>query len=187
MSPGVSKIVNAVFYELGWACCVFGAAWGYPLLGGGLALLLVLVHLVLASDRAAEARLIGLAILLGVVVDTSLQAFGVFRFNADALGLWLPLWVFVIWAQFATLFHYALSWLADRLLVALLFGLLGGPLAYGGGIRLGAAEFGTNPILSLAVLAVVWALVVPLLAWLSGRIGTPNGHYRWKFERSNYV
>lgn len=178
MSPGVSKIVNAILYELGWICCVLGAALGYPLLGGGLALLLVLVHLWLACERSAEVRLIGLALLLGLAVDSSQQAFELFRFKADALGLWLPFWVFVIWAQFATLFHYALSWLVGRPLVAMLFGLFGGPLAYGGGIRLGAAEFGPNPLHSLVVLALIWALVVPLLAWLSSRIGTANGLYR---------
>jgi hypothetical protein len=187
MSPGISKIVNAILYELGWACCVLGAAWGFPLLGAGLALLLVLIHLWLASERVAELRLIGVAILLGVVVDSSQQAFGVFSFKPDALGLWLPIWVFVIWAQFATLFHYALSWLAGRPFVAVLFGLIGGPLAYGGGIRLGAAEFGPNPMQSLLILALVWALVVPLLAWLSSRIGTPDGHYRGIFTRSDYA
>ncbi|SHJ04120.1 Protein of unknown function [Malonomonas rubra DSM 5091] len=187
MSAGASKIVNAVLYELGWACCVFGAAWGYPLLGGGLALLLVLVHLWLAQERRTEVRLIALAIALGILVDSSQQAFGLLSFKPDALGLWLPLWVFVIWAQFATLFHYALSWLVDRPLVAMLFGLVGGPLAYGGGIRLGAAEFGPNPTLSLIVLAVIWSLVVPLMAWLSTRIGYPSGQYRGVFERSNYA
>lgn len=181
MSPGVSKIVNAILYELGWASCVLGAAWGYPLSGGGLALLLVLVHLWLANDRGREVRLIGIAILLGVVVDSSQQAFGLFRFKPDSLGFWLPVWVFVIWAQFATLFHYALAWLAGRPVVAVLFGLIGGPLAYGGGIRLGAAEFGANPYLSLGLLAVIWALVVPLLVWLRQRSGATEGTYRRMF------
>ena len=178
MSPGHSKILNAVFYELGWASCVFGAAWGYPLPGAGLALLLVIAHVLLAEDRRGEIRLILIAVLLGVLLDSGQQALGLFSFKADGFGLSLPLWVFVSWAQFATLFHYALNWLAGRPLLAVLFGLLGGPLAYGGGIKIGAAQFGPSPMLTLGVLAVLWALVIPLLAWLSGRIGTQDARYR---------
>lgn len=178
MSPGLSKIINIIFYELGWACCVLGAAGDFPLLGAGLASILVLAHLGLAGDRSAEFRLMLLSVLLGLAIDSSQQALGLFQFKPDGVGLNLPLWVFVIWAQFATLFHFALSWLSTRLLLAGVLGAVGGPLAYGGGIRLGAAEFGSSPLLSLCVLAAVWSLVVPLLAWLSRRIGPREGHYR---------
>ncbi len=181
MSPQASKIVNVIFYQLGWACCVMGAAWGYPLVGGMLALILVLAHLWLAEDHRGEVRLLMVAMLLGLLIDSGQQALGLFRFKPDGLGLILPFWVFVIWAQFATLLHFPLSWLSGRYLLAILFGAVGGPLAYGGGIRLGAAEFGPNPLFSLTVLAVIWALVVPLLVWLSGRIGTPQGNYRKVF------
>jgi hypothetical protein len=180
MSPAASKISNVIFYETGWACCVLGAARGYPLTGGGLALLLLLAHLWLSEDRRGEIRLMSVAVLLGLI-DSGQQALGLFRFRPDGLGLILPLWVFVIWAQFATLFHYALSWLSERYLCAFLFGAIGGPLAYGGGIRLGAAEMGPQPLFSLTILAMIWALVVPLLVWLSGRIGTPQGNYRRVF------
>ena len=184
MSPGISKITNVILYELGWACCVLGAAWGNPVIGGGLALCLVLAHLWLSEDRFGELRLMLVVMLLGLLVDSGQQAMNLFRFKPDGLGMVLPLWVFVIWAQFATLFHYALSWLSTRYLLAFLLGAIGGPLAYGGGIRLGAAEFGHHPIFSLAMLAVMWALVVPFLVWLSGQIGTMPGRYRRVFNRS---
>lgn len=181
MSPGVSKVINVIIYELGWACCVLGAAWSYPLSGGGLALLLILTHLWLAEDRRGEIHLILVVILLGLLIDGGQQALGLFRFKPDELGLFLPVWVLVIWAQFATLLHYALSWLSTRYLPAVLFGALGGPLAYGGGIRLGAAEFGSRPLFSLSLLAIIWALLLPLLVWLSGKIGTSQGNYRRVF------
>jgi hypothetical protein len=182
MSPGISKIINVILYELGWGCCVLGAAWGYPLIGGGLALVLVLVHLWLAGDCRQEVRLMLVAVLLGLLIDSGQQALGLFRFKPDGLGLVLPLWVFVIWAQFATLFRYALSWLSSRYLLAVLFGAIGGPLAYAGGVQLGAADFGPRPLFTMTVLAVIWALVVPLLVWISGRIGTSQAHYRRIFE-----
>ena len=118
---------------------------------------------------------------MGVIVDSSQQALGLFTFKTDpSWPLWLPLWVFVIWAQFATLFHYALHWLKGRTLISAIFGLVGGPLAYWGGIQLGAASFGEDPTVTLIVLAVVWAVVIPALVRLSDFFDTEEGAYQWR-------
>jgi hypothetical protein len=97
--------------------------------------------------------------------------------------LWLPLWVFVIWLQFATLFRYALHWLSGRYLLASLFGMVGGPLAYWGGSRLGAAVLGKEPVWSLLSLALTWAMVTPGLLWLSDQLAPNEGRYRWRGMR----
>jgi hypothetical protein len=181
LQPFATKLLNATLYELGWLCCILGASWGYPITGGLLALTLVGIHLWLSGSRRSETLLILSACLLGVIVDSSQQALGLFTFKSDpSWPLWLPLWVFVIWAQFATLFHYALYWLKGRTLIAALFGLIGGPLAYWGGIRMGAASFGESPTLTLVVLALVWAIVIPALVRLSNFFDTEEGTYRWR-------
>ena len=183
-TPLASKIINVTLYQVGWFCCVIGAARGFPVAGGLLAFLLVGVHLLLASSPGSEAKLILLACVLGVIVDSSQQALGLFTFKTDPdWPLWLPLWVFVIWAQFATLFHYALYWLKGRLLLAAVFGLIGGPLAYWAGIRIGAASFGENPLVTIIVLALVWASVTPALCRLSVAIDDREGFYRLGFSR----
>ncbi|MBW2451793.1 MAG: DUF2878 domain-containing protein [Deltaproteobacteria bacterium] len=172
-------LINLSFYQVGWFCCVFGAAWGHPLVGGLLALLLAGLHLCLAVDRRAEICLMTSACLIGVAVDSAQQALGLFAFKTDpSWPLWLPLWVFVIWAQFATLFHFALWWLSKRYLLAAALGMLGGPLAYWAGIRIGAATFGPEPVLSLVVLGLVWACVTPGLLWLSDQTARKRGAYR---------
>lgn len=179
MSPLATKLLNVALYQAGWFCCVLGAAWDHPLLGALCTLLLVGVHLLLARSRKAEASLMLGACLLGITVDSIQQALGVFTFKTDpAWPLWLPLWVFVIWTQFATLFRYALHWLSGRYLLSAVLGMVGGPLAYGAGISLGAAAFGENPILSIGSLAIVWALVTPALFWLSEQLGDGEGAYR---------
>lgn len=179
------KILNLALYQLGWFCCVLGAAWGYPIRGALVALSLMGVHLLLAESRRAELKLMGCACLLGIVIDGSQQALGVFSFPTDpAWPFPLPFWIFVIWAQFATLFHYAIDWLRGRYRLAAIFGLFGGPLAYWGGVRLGAAQFGDNPLFSIASLALVWALVTPLLFWLSSRFDGREGRYRWRGDKA---
>lgn len=178
MSAAASKLCNLILYQLGWFSCVLGAAWGHPMGGAGLALLPLLIHLWLVEDRRREVRLVLAAALGGVVLDGGQQGLGLLQFRPDALGLALPLWVPLIWAQFATLFRFSLAWLSGRYLLGALLGALGGPLAYAAGVRLGAADFGASPSCSLVVLGVVWALVVPLMAWLSSRGGTSPGRYR---------
>ncbi len=179
LSPTLSKIINIVIYQVGWFSCVLGAALGFSLSGAIGAVALLIIHLLLADKRAAEVQLMLAACLLGVVVDSLQQAAGLFTFKADPRWpLWLPLWVFVIWAQFATMFRFALHWLAGRYLLGALFGAIGGPLAYWGGIRMGAATFGDNPQLALMVLAIIWALVMPLLLWLRQKLASTEGGYR---------
>ena len=174
-----SKIINFLFYQVGWFCCVLGAAKGHPISGALVAMALLGMHLLLAESRQAEAKLMLYACLFGVLIDSSQQALGLLIFKSDPdWPLWLPLWILVVWAQFATLFHYALYWLSQNYLLGALFGFIGGPLAYWGGVRLGAASFGENPFFSLSSLALIWALVTPLLLWLSTRLDPREGCYR---------
>lgn len=179
LSVSLSKIINIVFYQVGWFSCVLGAAYGFPYSGALGAAALVAFHLYLTDKRKAEIQLVSFACLLGVLIDSLQQAAGLFTFKVDPRWpLWLPLWVFVIWAQFATLFRFALHWLSGRYLLGALLGALGGPLAYWGGIRLGAASFGDSPFLALTVLAVVWAVVAPLLIWGRQKLASAEGCYR---------
>jgi hypothetical protein len=179
LSTSLSKVINVVLYQLGWFSCVLGAAYGFPLSGVLCAFALVVLHLLLTDNRKAEIKLLLSACLLGVLLDSLQQATGLFTFKDDpSWPLWLPLWVFVIWAQFATLFRFALHWLARRYVLGALLGALGGPLAYWGGIRLGAASFGDRPLLTLVVLAVVWAGVTPLLLMIRQKLASAEGCYR---------
>ncbi|NIQ98526.1 MAG: DUF2878 domain-containing protein [Desulfuromonadales bacterium] len=181
--PGLAaNITNITLYQLGWFSCVLGAAWGRPGLGAAGAMALIGAHLWLARSRKAEIRLMAGACLLGITVDSAQQAIGIFTFAGEpAWPLTVPLWVAVIWAQFATLFHFALKWLAGRYVLAAFLGMVGGPLAYGAGVELGAASFGGNVAMSMASLAVVWSLATPILLWWSEKTSASRGGYRQPF------
>jgi Protein of unknown function (DUF2878) len=186
MSPVATKLLNVILYQAGWFCCVLGAAQDWPIIGALSALMLAGIHLSLSRSRKTEGlRMLG-ACLVGISVDSIQQGLGVFTFKTDpAWPLWLPLWVFVIWAQFATLFRYALHWLSGRYLLAAIFGMFGGPLAYWGGIKLGAASLGENPVFSIASLTIFWALLTPALFWMSNRLPDGEGEYRGFKETLN--
>ncbi|HSH69587.1 MAG TPA: DUF2878 domain-containing protein [Deferrisomatales bacterium] len=162
-----TKLLNLALYQGGWFACVFGAADGYPWLGAGAALLLVGTHAALARERRAEWRLILLAGALGTLIDSVLMHLGLFRFTSGHWLAWFcPVWMIVMWMQFATLLRYSVSWLRGRYLLGAVLGAAGGPLAYASGVRLGAAAFGWPTGYSLLALALVWSVVTPALLWL---------------------
>lgn len=178
-----SKIINIVLYQIGWASCVLGSSWDYPFLGSFLGVMMLVIHLMLAEMRRAEVVLICCVCLIGIIVDSSQQSLGFFSLKTSPVWpFWLPMWMLVIWAQFATTLRFALYWLAGHYVLAALFGMVGGPLAYWGGVRLGAAQFGENTLFSLATLSLVWGLLTPLLFWISVKLDPREGRYRIGFR-----
>ena len=178
-----SKLVNLALYEAGWFACVLGAAHGHASWGAVLALLLVGVHLALVDRPRQELRLILAAGLLGLVLDTLQFHLGVLTYPAPPTipGI-APLWILVLWLQFATLFHFALNWLSQRYLLSAVIGFLGGPLSFLAGERLGAATLSRPYSFSLASLALVWALAIPTLVWLTDRQVEREGRTRYRFS-----
>lgn len=169
----IAKLLNLALYQAGWFACVLGAASGRPGWGAAAALTLIAAHLLLVRDRGEELRLILFAGALGAAVDTLQLRLGVFSFPSGQLafgpaGL-APPWIVVMWMQFATLFRFCLRWLGGRYLLSGLLGLVGGPLSFLAGERLGAVVFLAPRGRGLAILAAVWALAMPALVWAADR------------------
>jgi len=175
------RVLNFALYQLGWFACVLGAARGRGGAGALAALALTGVHVLLARRRGDEVRLCLLAGLLGMAADSVQTALGVLAFAPlGSLGWLAPPWIVVMWVEFATLFRFALGWLRGRYVLAAFLGAVGGPLAYYGGVRLGAADLPAGLPVGLAALALEWALATPFLVWLAGWGGgrTGAGAYR---------
>ncbi len=163
--------LNFLIYQLGWFACVLGAAYQWPWLGVAIAMLLVCIHLMLTTDRPKQARLLFAALCVGVFVDTLLLILGVYRFPSGSIVDWLPpVWMSVLWVQFATTFRYCLSWMSGRYALCSIAALVGAPLAFVGGERLGAVILFSPRITNLLILAAVWAFAVPMLMFISDRI-----------------
>ena len=167
----MSRLVNFVLYQVGWFACVLGAAWSFPWTGVAISLTFVGVHLWLADDRPAQWKLSAIAAGVGLLVDTAQLWAGVFTFRQGVVMEWLPpLWMTVLWMQFATTFHYSLHWLSRRYVTSGLFGLAGAPVAFFAGERLGAIEFLPPRLLHYGVLAVAWSIAIPLLIFAADQL-----------------
>ena len=184
----MTPFVNFLLYQIGWFCCVLGAAWQYPWTSTSIALGLVGVHFWLATDRATQLRLVLAAAGVGFVIDSTQLWMGVFTFPSGVVVDWLPPpWMSVLWAQFAMTFHYSMRWLSRRYTLSACFGLAGAPLAFFAGERLGAVEFLSPRLTHYALLALLWSVAVPLLIYVSDYLlarspGSPG--YRWPARSS---
>jgi hypothetical protein len=166
----MNLVVNFVAFQLGWFACVLGAANGLPWAGPLVVLGVVALHLARALRPLPELRLVGLAMALGLVVDSLLLATGWLSYPA---GLWLPgmapYWIVAMWALFATTLNVSMGWLRGRPLLAVLMGAIGGPLSYLAGEKLGGIEL-TAPVAALSALAFAWAVAMPLLMKAAERL-----------------
>lgn len=172
-----SSWLNLAAYQLGWFACVLGAARGWEGLGAGIAIVLAAGHVGLAERPDREWPLLLSAAFLGLLIETLQAGFGVLDLPGHQPGSIAPLWIVALWLQFGTVLHFCLRWISGRYLLASLLGLLGGPLAFLSGERLGAASIGEPRALSLAVLGLTWAVSFPTLVLLADRLGGV-GRYR---------
>ncbi len=163
-------LVNLIGFFWCWLALVLGAFYDLVLPALGLLVCWTALHLFYSRTRAADLRLIGLACLIGPLVDTILLAghwIGYAAHHPDSVLA--PLWLFGCWANFALTLNHSTAWLRGRLWAAALFGAVSGPLSYLAGAALGAIELASPVWVPLLILCLSWAVVIPVLAACSVR------------------
>ncbi len=173
MSSTLRTWINFGAMQAGWFACVLGAAHGAAWVGPPLALGVVLLHLAMSRHRGAELVLAVIALGIGLAWETAAQATGWIRYNAD--GAIAPWWIFTMWPMFATTLNISLRFLHGRWVAAALLGAIGAPLSYLAGARLGALAL-PDPSAAVALHAAGWALLMPLLVFLSTRVSREAQH-----------
>ena len=158
-------IVNVLAYQAVWFAAI---QWGNP--GAAAGCLIIVILLATSECRGDDLKMIGFLMFLGLLVDGTMQQIGFFTFTNP--GVPIPFWLLVIWLGLAMTINHSLSWLKDKLLLASLFGGIGGPAAYWAGVQLGAASFNWTLPSSLLLLAVVWALLFPAIMLYSKKMYT---------------
>lgn len=151
-------LLNAVLFQAGWLACVFAAQ--QPLLLG-LAALLLLLHFVPRGRWQAEGRLVASVLIAGSALDSVLLQMGVFDFGEPRTLI--PAWLALMWALLGTTLNHCLAWSARPWWLASLLGALGGPLAYWSGAQLAGVGLPRGETFTLLLLALLWALLMPLL------------------------
>ncbi|MBS0379427.1 MAG: DUF2878 domain-containing protein [Proteobacteria bacterium] len=167
----MAALLNFAGYQAVWFCAVYGAAAGrlWPVTCA--LAVFVLAQLAASGLRAADLRLMGVALALGLALDGALAGSGILHYAAAAPALppgGAPLWILALWVAFALTLNHSLRYLAGRAWLAAALGALGGPLAYLAAARLsGAVQFPAPAYPALAALAAGWAIALALLSRLA--------------------
>lgn len=163
--------INLIGYQLVWFAAVIGAEHGavWPGVLGMLAF--AVSQLALTSHRKADLGLMAVALVLGFVLDGGMIRAGFATYAAAwPSSMLAPAWILALWISFSLTFTQSLAYLQRRLWIALLFGAIGGPLAYLSASRgFHVVTFATPDWRGLAWLSAGWAIAAPLLAWLGRR------------------
>ncbi len=157
-------IVNAVLFQLLWFAAVIGSAkgfvWPYLLFST----LLIVWQLHPSHRHPSDLKVVAVAVVLGLIIDTLFLQFNVFKF-ADSFpveGI-SPLWIILLWVGFALTVNHSMQWLNKHPLLPALAGAIFAPLSYLAGLRLGAVEYHIDPLLVSAFISVPWALALTIL------------------------
>lgn len=162
--------LTLVAYEAVWFAAVIGAGHGlwWPGVVGTLAF--AAWRLAVSEHRRVEARLVAVALLLGVILENLWVRSALVSYATPWPWAESPAWLMSLWLAFALTIVPLFGYLHARPALAAVFGAVGGPLAYLGAARGWHAVLLPTPMWpTLLALAVGWAIAFPLLTTLAQR------------------
>ena len=163
----MKNLLNILMFQGAWfALVLLGnqvVFWLLPILA---------VHIILQQRPLAELSLIAVASVTGIIADTLILNLGGYQFTSNVqiefLGIAIiPWWLMCLWLFFCATLRHSLVFLQQKKLLASILAAVSGPLSYFAGMKLGAVNFGWSIPVIIAVLASLWAVLLPLFFWLS--------------------
>tara|TARA_B100000035_G_scaffold233403_1_gene201648 strand:- start:24203 stop:24703 length:501 start_codon:yes stop_codon:yes gene_type:complete len=158
----INNIINFCLFQVGWFVCILGAAWNYTYIAIAISIGILFLHLYLTDKKANDIKLSAIAATFGFIFDGIMQFNNMIIYNNPGVPYpFTPIWIVILWILFAITLNHSLAWLKGRTSLAMLFGLMGGPLVYLAGERLMAVTIASPN--TFIVLAIGWAFITPLL------------------------
>lgn len=161
----MKNILGVIFTTLSWWVCVLSGRYldeSKQLLFLSFFVLFSLIFhsaLYLKKSEAKNFTLFyGLFLFLGLIFDGFLLWRGHFSFSGANLSIY-PLWLLALWLVFPLNFLHTLKRFLNQPLLAIFFGLIGGPLAYKAGPAFGILNF-ENKV--LGAVSLFWGLYMLL-------------------------
>lgn len=157
-------------YKLAWLGCVVGGGiHGYSIVGS--IPMLIWVAAWIWYEKENWKSLLSTTVvagLYGVFVDSLLVLTGVMIFAEHFnFGIPTPFWMVTLWLGFGALVEKSFNRLYNRWVLCALIGIIGGPMAYLGGVEMGAVSLGVSKELFIIWVGLEWLVAMPLLTWYS--------------------
>jgi hypothetical protein len=167
-------------FQVVWFACAWGISHQYPLLPLLLSLVYLNTFMSKQSDKKAAYLFLGKFLILGFIVDSLMGALGLMTFMSSypqPLEWVQPWWLSFIWLCFAASAKSSFSWLEKRRLIAVILGVIAGPIAYLSGQKFGV--FMDIKPLGFILLGIFWGAIMWLL--IKQLPSLPN-HLQYKNE-----
>jgi hypothetical protein len=142
-------LFNLIAFNFSWLGLVLIGNSAIPFV-----LLWLSVHIYLSKQRISELKLILSVTIIGVCLDSTLAALGVFTFVGSST---LPLWLMVLWSAFAGTIAHSLNFLTTNKKYQLIVGFIFPPFSYLAGASLAKVELGYQALTTYLILAPLWA------------------------------
>jgi hypothetical protein len=165
-----SRIPQFICHQIGWWSCVLLMGWQGPLV------MLAFVALHFYMTRGAwrgEALIAGVALVVGIAVDNGLHAAGAVQYVGELRVGASPVWLVAIWLGFGATLRHSQSVFVRSWRHACLVGVLGGPAAYYGGVKL--ARMAVDGAFGWLGISVAWTLAMAIV-FLTVRWADANHH-----------
>ncbi len=155
----MKNTIGFLFTSLSWWACVLSGKYlsnNSQLLVLGIFVLMSLIghYLYYVEEKKSFILFYSIALTAGLLGDGLLFYTENFSFAGEKIGLY-PTWLMALWLVFPLNFLHSLKKFLNKPLVAILFGIIGGPLAYKAGPAFGILELSEN---ALYFVAIFWAL-----------------------------
>jgi len=144
------RLAGFLLFDLVWLSAVAGReSWVIA------TVVLVAAQIALAT-RSARWSWLQFAVLtfIGLGLELLVGLLGLIQFTG---GL-LPPWLILLWLGYVAMAITALDWLAEKMWLAILLGLVFGPVTYIAGTKIGAAEAPYGALPMGIAYAIGWAL-----------------------------
>ena len=166
--------LNAFGFQTAWWACIAGVGHGLEIPALVYGLVLAGLHVAFAPKPWQEIQLAAIALALGLVIDTVLQATSVIHFYGWSLAFLSPFWLWLLWVLFAMTLNTSLAFLQTKpLWLSASVGLVFGPLTYYAGAQLGAASFESS-LTRTGALALAWMVALPFLVYMAQQLFKPH-------------
>ena len=161
--------VYTLGYYIAWAACIYSAANGLFWTGPVIVLIISIIEITWEYQRGHAEGLwlfIISVTVLGFIIDTLFFQSGLIIYKTNPWpALFSPAWMIAIWFNVSLMFFACSKLYFNRYMVLSLTGLLGFPIAYSAGARLGAVDLPYG-YLSTIIVGIVWAVLLPLVSYL---------------------
>lgn len=171
------NLINFVLFQIGWFVTVISVAKELEYAAILAVFCIIGIHLLLVEERLNEILLVLIVGFVGTLVDSLLISQGVFVTSGNlAIGNMAPLWLVMLWMLFSITINHSLKWLRKSYIAASCAGFVFAPIAYYFGQKFEALSFeiSYSVEMSLLMIGITWAIVTPLLIFVSCTVSSGN-------------